>query len=94
MGYWRSRKNCKLWRHYYNNIDVVIFVIDSNDIGRLPEVKEELHQLLSEDQLRNSRVLIFSNKTDLPDSMNCGDIAKNRFKFLSNKHGIFNHVVL
>ena len=66
----------KLWRHYYNNIDVVIFVIDSNDIGRLPEVKEELHQLLSEDQLRNSRVLIFSNKTDLPDSMNCGDIAK------------------
>ena len=66
----------KLWRHYYNNIDVVIFVIDSNDIGRLPEVKEELHQLLSEDQLRKSRVLIYSNKIDLPDSIDCGDIAK------------------
>jgi ADP-ribosylation factor protein 1 len=66
----------KLWRHYYNNIDVVIFVIDSNDCGRFPEVKEELHYLLNEDQLKNCIVLIFSNKTDLPNSMDCSKIGE------------------
>lgn len=65
----------KLWRHYYNNIDVVIFVIDSNDSGRFPEVKEELHYLLKEDQLKDCIVLIFSNKTDLPNSVESSEIA-------------------
>ena len=65
----------KLWRHYYNNVDVVIFVIDSNDSGRFPEVKEELHYLLNEDQLRDSIVLIYSNKTDLPNSVDSSQIA-------------------
>tara|TARA_B000000565_G_scaffold244617_1_gene211788 strand:- start:64 stop:603 length:540 start_codon:yes stop_codon:yes gene_type:complete len=66
----------KLWRHYYNNIDTVIFVIDSNDFNRLPEVKEELHHLLSEDQLKKCNVLIYSNKIDLPNSINVDTISK------------------
>ena len=59
-----------LWRHYYNNVDVIIFVIDSNDIGRISEAKKELHLLVSEDQLQNCIILIYSNKIDLPNSMN------------------------
>ena len=66
----------KLWRHYYNNIDTVIFVIDSNDLNRLPEVKEELHHLLSEDQLKKCNVLIYSNKIDLPNSVSVETISK------------------
>ena len=31
----------QLWRHYYNNVDVLIFVIDSNDIGRIDEAKKD-----------------------------------------------------
>ena len=29
-----------LWRHYYQNVDAVIFVIDSNDGGRFEEVSK------------------------------------------------------
>jgi len=66
----------KLWRHYYNNIDTIIFVIDCNDYERLPEVKEELHYLLSEDQLQKCNVLIYSNKIDLPHSVTTQKIAQ------------------
>jgi len=55
-----------LWRHYYQNIDAVIFVIDSNDGGRFDEVSKELHSLMAEDELREATVLILCNKQDLP----------------------------
>jgi small GTP-binding protein len=55
-----------LWRHYYQNIDAVIFVIDSNDGGRLDEVSKELHSLMAEDQLRDATLLLLCNKQDLP----------------------------
>ena len=43
----------KLWRHYYNNVDMIIYVVDSNDDGRLEESKNELHSIANEDQLKN-----------------------------------------
>ena len=55
-----------LWRHYYQNVDAVIFVIDSNDGGRLDEVSKELHSLMAEDQLRDVTLLLLCNKQDLP----------------------------
>ena len=55
-----------LWRHYYQNIDAVIFVVDSNDGGRFDEVSKELHSLMAEDELREAIVLILCNKQDLP----------------------------
>jgi small GTP-binding protein len=58
-----------LWRHYYQNIDAVIFVIDSNDGGRLDEVSKELHSLMAEDELREATVLILCNKQDLPHAL-------------------------
>ena len=60
----------QLWRHYYNNVDVLIFVIDSNDNGRIDEAKKELHYLISEDELKDTIILIYSNKIDLPNSIN------------------------
>ena len=57
-----------LWRHYYQNVDAVIFVIDSNDGGRFEEVSKELHSLMAEDELREATVLILCNKHDLPNA--------------------------
>ena len=57
-----------LWRHYYDNVDGVIFILDSNDCGRIEEVKKELHYIMSEDRLKNVKLLIFCNKQDLPES--------------------------
>ena len=66
-----------LWRHYYNNIDAIIFVIDSNDSGRLDEVKKELHYLMNEDQLRECVLLLLCNKQDLPNAKKVDYICKS-----------------
>ncbi|CAF4632085.1 unnamed protein product [Rotaria sp. Silwood1] len=58
-----------LLRHYFENTQAVIFVIDSNDKDRLPEVTEELRRVLEADELRNLPLLIYLNKIDLPNAM-------------------------
>ena len=65
-----------LWRHYYQNVDAVIFVIDSNDEGRFDEVSNELHHLMNEDQLRNSKLLVLCNKQDLPNAQSAQNISE------------------
>lgn len=37
----------KLWRHYYQNTDGLIFVIDSNDKERIAEASTELNNIVS-----------------------------------------------
>jgi ADP-ribosylation factor protein 1 len=65
-----------LWRHYYQNTQGVIFVVDSNDRDRVDEAKEELHRMLNEDELREAIVLCFANKQDLPNAMNAAEITE------------------
>merc|ERR1712093_432806 len=37
-----------LWRHYYQNTQGLIFVVDSNDRERVVEAREELQRMLNE----------------------------------------------
>ncbi|RDX90281.1 ADP-ribosylation factor 2, partial [Mucuna pruriens] len=37
-----------LWRHYFQNTQGIIFVVDSNDRERILEARDELHRMLSE----------------------------------------------
>lgn len=64
-----------LWRHYFQNTQGLIFVIDSNDKERIVEAREELMRMLAEDELRDAVLLIFANKQDLPNSMNAAEIT-------------------
>ena len=64
-----------LWRHYYQNTQGLIFVVDSNDKDRVGEAHDELHRMLSEDELREAIVLVFANKQDLPNAMNAAEIT-------------------
>ncbi|CAJ1076120.1 ADP-ribosylation factor 2a [Xyrichtys novacula] len=64
-----------LWRHYYQNTQGLIFVVDSNDRERVGEAKDELMRMLSEDELKDSVVLVFANKQDLPNAMNAVEIT-------------------
>jgi len=57
-----------LWRHYYQNSDALIFVVDSNDTERFAEARESLSDVLSDDLLRDIPLLIFANKSDLPNA--------------------------
>jgi len=51
-----------LWRHYFQNTQGLIFVVDSNDRERIGEAREELNRMLAEDELRDAVLLIFANK--------------------------------
>merc|ERR1712023_481944 len=48
-----------LWRHYYQNTQGLIFVIDSNDRERIDENREELHKMLAEEDLKDAVLLVF-----------------------------------
>jgi len=54
-----------LWRHYYQNTQGLIFVVDSSDKERVELAKEELQRMLGEEELRDAVLLVFANKQDL-----------------------------
>ncbi|CAN8099436.1 unnamed protein product [Discula destructiva] len=64
-----------LWRHYFQNTQGIIFVVDSNDRDRVIEAREELQRMLNEDELRDAALLVFANKQDLPNAMNAAEIT-------------------
>jgi len=55
-----------LWRHYYEGTQGIIFVVDSNDVDRLPAAKKELAAVLAEPELEGASLLVYANKQDLP----------------------------
>lgn len=66
-----------LWRHYMQDTNAVLFVMDSNDRDRLPEAVNELRCILQEQQLATAApVLVLANKQDLPNSMTCSEISE------------------
>ncbi|KAL3319459.1 Arf GTPase arf1 [Cichlidogyrus casuarinus] len=65
-----------LWRHYFQNTQGLIFVVDSSDRERINEAAEELSKILKEDSMRDVAALIFANKTDLPNSLSNSDIVQ------------------
>jgi len=64
-----------LWRHYFQNTQGLIFVVDSNDRERIGEAHDELHKMLAEDELRDAVLLVFANKQDLPQAMSVAEIT-------------------
>lgn len=65
-----------LWRHYFQNTEGLIFVVDSNDRERITEASNELHNMLQEDELRDAVLLVFANKQDLPNAMNASELTE------------------
>ncbi|KAJ7620279.1 ARF small monomeric GTPase [Roridomyces roridus] len=53
----------------------IIFVVDSSDRERVSEAREELQRMLKEDTLRDTLLLVFANKQDLPNAMTTAEIA-------------------
>ncbi|KAA0715172.1 ADP-ribosylation factor 4-like [Xyrauchen texanus] len=64
-----------LWRHYFQNTQGLIFVVDSNDRERVAESAEELSKMLQEDELRDAVLLVFANKQDLPNAMAVSELT-------------------
>lgn len=53
-----------LWKHYYQNTQGLIFVVDSLDKERIDLAKQELHRMLNEEDMRDAIVLVYANKQD------------------------------
>ena len=74
----------RLWRHYYEGMQGLIYVIDSADKIRLNEAIEELCRVLDDDALDRIPVLIYANKQDLPEAATvihireCFNLKKNK----------------
>ena len=65
-----------LWKHYYQGTDGLIFVVDTNDVERVPEASKELHSMLEEEDLKDCALLIFANKQDLKDAISPSELTE------------------
>ena len=85
-----QEKMRSVWKHYYTSVKGVIFVLDSSNIDRIPEARDELHAVLAEQELMHVPILILANKQDLPESLSyqalreqlalCGEDEKRAIK--------------
>ncbi|XP_067915402.1 ADP-ribosylation factor 4-like [Heterodontus francisci] len=65
-----------LWRHYFQNTQGLIFVVDSNDRERVQESVDELGKMLQEDELNDAILLVFANKQDLPNALTVNELSE------------------
>ena len=71
-----QRKIRPYWKNYFDNTDVMIYVIDSADRKRFDETGMELVELLEEDKLDGVPLLVYANKQDLVTAAKASDIAE------------------
>lgn len=75
-----------LWRHYYFDTQAIIFVVDSTDGDRLEEARDELMDMLPEDNHRNRFVLVLANKQDIDSAMTAEEITdKLKLRSIANR---------
>ncbi|ESR56415.1 ADP-ribosylation factor B1B [Citrus sinensis] len=58
-----------LWRHYFNNTDGLIYVVDSLDRERIGKAKQEFQAIIKDPFMLNSVILVFANKQDMKGAM-------------------------
>ncbi|KAJ0013748.1 hypothetical protein Pint_21727 [Pistacia integerrima] len=54
-----------LWRHYFNNTDGLIYVVDSLDRERIGKAKQEFQAIIKDPFMLHSVILVFANKQDM-----------------------------
>jgi small GTP-binding protein len=64
-----------LWHHYFDNVDGLVFVIDSTDSRRLHVARAELEGIYQHDSMKNIPLIILANKQDSDDALSGESIA-------------------
>lgn len=64
-----------LWRHYFQNTEGLIYVVDSADLSRMAEAREELFGILESDEMRGVPVCVIANKQDLPNALSTSKLV-------------------
>ena len=69
-------KICSLLRHNYQNIQGIVFVVNTNGCEGMDGAKEELSRIVTHDELTNTILLIFANKQDSPNAMSVNEATE------------------
>ena len=65
-----------VWKYYFSSTEGVIFIVDANRTDRFPDVKEELYNILNDENAGRIPILVYANKQDLPDSVTSDQLAE------------------
>eukprot|EP00026_Physarum_polycephalum_P013865 Phypoly_transcript_14318.p1 GENE.Phypoly_transcript_14318~~Phypoly_transcript_14318.p1 ORF type:complete len:175 (+),score=28.35 Phypoly_transcript_14318:231-755(+) len=65
-----------LWRHYFAGTQALIFVVDSNDRDRVEEARQELLRIINDREMKDAVLLVFANKSDMPNVMDTNEITE------------------
>ena len=50
--------------HYYEGMEVIIWIVDCTDIGRISEFTKDVEDSLNHEKLKDCIILVLSNKQD------------------------------
>eukprot|EP00929_Paragymnodinium_shiwhaense_P083219 TRINITY_DN4425_c0_g1_i4.p1 TRINITY_DN4425_c0_g1~~TRINITY_DN4425_c0_g1_i4.p1 ORF type:complete len:245 (+),score=37.60 TRINITY_DN4425_c0_g1_i4:527-1261(+) len=71
-----GRSNIRaLWRHFWRGKDVLIYVVNSRDLDRMQDARDNLQSLLQEPELQGIPLLVYANKQDLPGALSADEVA-------------------
>ena len=65
-----------LWRHYFEGVQGVIFVVDASDRSLFNTAKKEFHQIAQAPQLKDCPILLFANKQDIEGAVTCEQLSE------------------
>lgn len=66
-----------LWRHYFNNTDGLIFVVDSQDKERIDRAAQEFKTIIADPLMRHSALLVFANKQDMKGCLTPAEVCEH-----------------
>ena len=80
----------KLWKHYFDHIDGIIFVIDSTDEEKLLFARDELQKIMRDESLKGTPILMFYNKADVEEKRKAKEELNTRLEidFISTSREI------
>ncbi|KAJ7425625.1 ADP-ribosylation factor-like protein 14 [Willisornis vidua] len=74
-----QEKMRQVWSNFLQDVDGLLYVVDSSDKRRLEESRKEFELILKNESTKNVPVVVLANKQDLPGALNAEEITR-RFK--------------
>jgi len=76
-----------LWRHYFQNTDALIFVVDSQDKNRVSQAGAEFKSIIEDPLMKNSAILVYANKQDMRGCLTTAEVCQSLgLPDLKNRH--------
>ena len=66
----------KIWKDYFPAVNAILFLVDSVDVGRFKEAKEELDKILETPELVNIPIAILGNKIDMAGAVSMEELKE------------------